>query len=340
MKFTSLKFIKSSTLIVFFLLISAIPASALNRAIKGKVTDNEDKPIAGAKVSIEGVDIYRVSSTKTNKNGEFYFILGIQVATYRVVVRVPGFKPDAKQNIRPELGEESEVNFKLEPGPDRKFPWEMTKEEAAQDREQNKKLSETQQKRKQFSAEVKAHFEQGVKLYDTGQFNESLAEFNLALEKDPQQPGIIARTGDCYSKLNKLEEALAAYDKAIVMSPNDTSFYTSKGVVLSKMGKQAESQEMFKKAAELNPQAAAQNFYNLGVTQYNVGDMDNAADSFKRTIAADPNYSEAYYMLGMCLSGKTESIPAALEALNKYITIGQKPENVEVAKEIIKSLSK
>jgi tetratricopeptide (TPR) repeat protein len=340
MKFSSLKFIKSITLIVGLLLMSAIPTFAESRMIKGKVTDDKDQPVVGAKVTIEGVDVYRVMNAKTNKNGEYTFLLGIQIATYRVVARVPGFKPASKQNVRPELGEEAQVDFKLEPGADYKLPWEMTKEEAAQEKERIKKQTEAQPKKKQFSAEVKAHFEQGVKLYDSGQFNESLAEFNLALEKDPKQPGIIARTGDCYARLDKLEEALAAYDKAIEMSPTDTSFYTSKGVVLSKMGKAAESQEMFKKAAELNPQAAAQNFYNLGVIQYNAGDMDNAAESFKRTIAADPNFAEAYYMAGMCLSGKTETIPAAIEALNKYIAIGQKPENIQVAKEIIKALGK
>ena len=72
--------------------------------------------------------------------------------------------------------------------------------------------------------------------------------------------------------LAKYDEALAAYDKALELNPNDTSLYTNKGVILSKMGKTAESQELFKKAAELDPMAAAQNFYNLGVTMINAGD--------------------------------------------------------------------
>ncbi len=110
------------------------------------------------------------------------------------------------------------------------------------------------------------------------------------------------------------------------------------GVALSKLGKTAESQEAFKKAAALNPAAAAQNFYNLGVTLVNSGKTAEAADAFKQSIAADPNFAEAYYALGMALSGKQETIPAAIEALKKYVEIGKKPDQVEVAKQIIAAL--
>ena len=51
---------------------------------------------------------------------------------------------------------------------------------------------------------------------------------------------------------------------------------------------------------------------------------EKATDALKRAIAADPSFAEAYYQLGMCLSANPDTIPAAIEALNKYIQIGQK----------------
>lgn len=143
---------------------------------------------------------------------------------------------------------------------------------------------------------------------------------------------------DSYSKMDKNEEALSLYQKAVAISPNDAALQTNLGVILSKLGKNTESQEAFKKAAALNPGASAQSFYNIGATLVNNGKTVEAAESFKQAIAADPNFAEAYYQLGMCLSGKTETMPDAIKALQKYLQIGQKPDQIEVAKEIIKAL--
>jgi superkiller protein 3 len=169
-------------------------------------------------------------------------------------------------------------------------------------------------------------------------YAEAIEEFNKALEKDPEQAVVIARVAEANLKLGKNEEALANYKKAIELNPNDPSLYTNMGVALSKMGKTAESQEAFKKAASMNPASAAQNYFNLGITLVNSGKSVEAAAAFKEAIAADPNYAEAYYQLGMSLSGKQDTIPAAIEALKKYIQIGQKPDQVEVAKQIIAAL--
>jgi len=81
-----------------------------------------------------------------------------------------------------------------------------------------------------------------------------------------------------------------------------------------------------------------QNYYNLGVIFINSGKTDEAADAFKQSIAADANFGESYYQLGMALSATQATIPAAIEALNKYIAIGRKPEQVEVAKQIVQAL--
>jgi tetratricopeptide (TPR) repeat protein len=338
MKISPLKLIASSALVMGLLLILAAPGSAQSRAIKGKVTDDKDQPVIDAKVTVEATDVYRIFSSKTNKKGEFYFLLGLQYGEYRVTVRKAGFQPAFKDRIIPEMREEFEANFKLNPGQDYKLPWEMTKEERDNYVKQNAERTKDQDKKKQFSAEVRARFEKGVELYNLKQYEEALVEFTAALEKDPKQPGILSRQGDCYIQLKKNEEALACYDKAIELSPNNAELYANKGVILSKLGKQTESQDMFKKAAELDPQGSAKYFFNLGITLFNAGDTGKAADAFKQAIAADPNNAESYYHLGMCLSGNPDTTPAALEALNKYVTIGQKPDQIQIAKELIKAL--
>ncbi len=316
------------------IVLVAVIATAQGRRVQGKVTDEKGEPIKDVQITLHGVDFVVKNETKTNKKGEYVYLLGIQAGRYNVVARKEGYTPQIKQNVKPELGGETVVDFQLSPGQDFKFEFEMTDEEKQKYAEQ----LERQKRMREFSAEVKQRFDEGVKFSDQGMYAEAIDAFNKALEKDPEQPGILARVADAYSKLNKNDEALSYYQKAIELSPADPALYTNMGVVLSNMGKTEESQQAFQKAAAMSPGSAAQSFYNIGVTQVNAGNSEAAANSFKQAIEADPNFSEAYYQLGMSLSGNPDTIPAAIEALQKYIQIGEKPEQVEIAKQIISAL--
>ena len=335
MKVTILKLFVSAALAVGLLLVLAPLAHAQNRAVRGKVTDEDNQPIDGVSIRIVGTDVERTLNAKTDRRGSYVVLLGTQPGTYRVIARKDGFVPAYKENVRPGMAEEETVDFQLKPGDStQKLPFELTDA----DRAEYQKKVEAQKKRQQFSAEVKARFDQGVTLFDAGQYEEALAEFNAALAIDPKQSGILARAGDCYLKMSRNAEALEAYEKAIEMDPGDASLYAQKGVVLSNLGKATESQEMFKRSAELDPRGAAQNFYNLGVTLYNDSAMNQAADAFKQSIEADPNYAESYYLLGMCLANDDKMFSAAIEAFKKYVEIGKKADQVQIAKDMIGAL--
>ncbi len=315
-------------------LVLALPAMAQNRIIQGKVLDDKGQPVVGAKILIEALDGQRRYNTKTDKKGT-YIYMGIAAGDYRVVVRADGFTADYKQPLRASIQEPAVADFKLTPGdPTQKLPYEFSSQEI----EQLKAEKEKAEKRKQASAEVQALFTAGIDLAAQGKHEEAIAKFEEALKLDPEQSNIIGNMAESYSKLGKDNDALAAYQRAISVNPNDAALYTNMGVILSKMGKNTESQEAFKKAASLNPGASAQNLYNIGATLVNNGKTQEAAEQFKAAIAADPNFSEAYYQLGMCLSGKPDTMPDAIKALQKYVEIGKKPDQVETAKAIITAL--
>ena len=314
-------------------LVLSLPAMAQNRIIKGKVTNDKGEPVVGAQIFIQGQDVKREYTVKSDKKGE-YFYMGIPYGQYRVVCRAQGYQPDFVQGIQPSISEERVVDFKLNPGLDRKLPFEMSAQEIEKLRQEAAKA----EKQKAAGAEVKAAFDTGLKLSQEGKYAEAIVEYKKALEKDAEQPYVLANMADAMSKNNQNDEALAAYQKAISLKPDDAAMYTNMGVLLGKMGKTAESQEAFKKAASVNPAAAGQNFYNLGATLVNSGRAAEAADAFRQAIAADPNFAEAYYQLGLCLSGSQATIPDAIKALQKYIQIGQKADQVEVAKQLVSVL--
>ncbi|MEJ2109171.1 MAG: tetratricopeptide repeat protein [Acidobacteriota bacterium] len=319
---------------VIFFLIMCTSALAQNRAIEGRVTDDNGEALEGVKITITGVDNPRRLETKTDKDGKYIYLLGLQPGTFRVVARKEGFQPMKEENVKSEMGESIEVDFELTPGPDHKFPFEMTDEE----REEYMKQYEEQKKYQKYSAAVKEHFEKGVDLYNANNYDEAIVEFNAALELDPSQPAIHSRLADSYKKLEKYEDALAAYDKVIELDPTNSNAYTNKGDVLNKLGKEKESLEAFQKATEMNPNAGAQNFYNMGVTHYNNGDLDQASAFFRKAIESDKNYAEAYYLLATCLSSNMDTIPEAITLFQQYIDLGGKAENVEIAKQMVDAL--
>ena len=332
----------SAMLVVGLLLVFSITAHAQVRSLKGKVTDENGDPVVGATLKIEAVDVYRLfPGLKTDRKGEYFQILGNnQTGVYRIIVRKEGYRPALKEQLRPEIGEELVTDFQLTPGEDEKFHFEMT---AAEKQDWDKRYADQQEREKQralWSKEVTARFDNGIALYDAGNYEEALVEFSAALEGLPEKPpeirsGPLSRMGDCFLKLDRNEEAAEAYEKAIELEPENASFYAQRGVALGRLGKITESQELFRKSAELDPKNAAMNFYNLGVTLFNSSEMDKAVDAFKQSIESDSNYAESYYMLGMSLMNDESKIPEAMASLKKYIPIGRNSEQVQIAKEII-----
>ena len=307
---------------------------AQNRSFKGTVVDDKGQPIEGAKITIDGQDIVLHFETKTNKKGEYIYLIGMQSGTFRMVVRKEGFQPAFKQNLVPPLGEPLVTDFTLKPGADYPLPWEMSDEEKAAMLKQH----EQQQKRKEMEGEIKEKFSEGVQLSEAGDHVQAIEAFKQVLEKAPDEPVVYAAIAKAQYSLGLNEEALASYRKAIELDPYNPDFYMNEGVVLNALGKVDEARESFKKSAELNPRMAAQTYYNLGATLVNSGDTSGAVEAFQQSVASDPNYAESYYQLGICLSGDQDKVPDAIAALKKYVEIGQKPDQVEVAKQIIQVL--
>ena len=317
-----------------FLLIPVLDAAAQTRTIKGTITDDKGQPVAGAQITVTGIDVVRELKSKTDKKGEYTFLLGIAKTRYRVVVRMAGFEPAYKDNVEPELSVDMRVDLALKPGQDYKLPFEMTEQEKA---DYVKRVEEQKARRQQTEA-VRSSVKLGEDLAKEGKYEEAIVEWNKALERLPDEPTLHAAVANAYAKLGKNDQALASYQKAVSLDPKSSELNANLGIFLNSIGKVAEAQEAFKKAAELDPKSAATNFYNLGITMVNSGQAEKGAEAFKQAIAADPNHAESYYQLGMALSGKKDTIPAAIEALKKYVQIGKKPDQVEVAKQIMSAL--
>lgn len=82
-------------------------------AIGGTVTDSTGAAVAGAKVTVQGQTGERTE--QTNENGVFR-IENLTPGAYTVKVEQPGFKSAIANNVTVNVGRESTLNLKLEPG--------------------------------------------------------------------------------------------------------------------------------------------------------------------------------------------------------------------------------
>lgn len=321
-------------LLLGFVLILSPAVFAQNRGFAGKVVNDKGEPIVKAKITITGATSKRIYPTETDKKGQWVW-MNLPSGTYYIVARAEGFAPGIlTKDATPGL---QQVDMKLEPGnPNVKYPFEMTPEEQKKFEEQKGKAEQAQK----MMGEIKTLFEAGRTAAEQSNWAVAIENFKKALEKVPEEPTVLANLADALYRNNQYQEAVDTYQKAIALKPTDAALLTNLGVVYGKMGKTAESKEAFQKAANLDPAAAAQNFYNLGATLVNAGQAKDAAEAFRQAIKADPSYAEAYYQLGLSLSGDPATMAEAVQMLEQYIKIGKDATNIDVAKQLIPALKK
>jgi len=308
--------------------------------ISGEVVDEDGNPIKDVLIRIEAIDVNRKYKVKTNGEGK-YLHAGVSIqATYRVIAEKDGYQTDYVQGVRPGMTRDEERgihNFTLQKGTSSKLAFEMTAEE----REALEKRRSEQEEQAEQMAAVREAFNQGVDLYNSGNFQEALKAFLEVTETEKTQPAVWANIGNCYSRLKQNEKALEAYDKALELDPENPTYYQNKGSIYATMGDAEKAQEFYAKAASmsetLDPVEAAVSFYNMGVTYINSGKNQEAADALKKAIEMDPKHAESHYQLGITLLGLND-MEGAMEHLKKYLELAPNSENAPVAKALIEQL--
>jgi len=148
--------------------------------------------------------------------------------------------------------------------------------------------------------------EQGNALLSLGQYEDALTAYDRGLagvSADPNTPidgknlamgQMLINKGNAYLKMKRSDNALGAYTQAAKLS-------TDPGIA----------------------------YFNLCVTEYNLGKMDIAVTSCQAAIKADPAKADAYFIMGSALYGngtldKSNSyvVPAGtVEALQTYLRL-------------------
>ncbi len=339
---------------------------AQTSSIAGQVKGEDGKPLQGALIRIERLDIKGNYRVKTNKKGE-YFHAGLPLGTYRVILEVDGKEMDRVENVRTRLGDPTEINFDLQRVKQRREALQRAAESGQLTQEQLREMTPEQRAAFERAAKERAAqlarnkalndaFNAGMQALQAKQFDQAVEAFTKASEIDPKQHVVWAHLADAYIGLAgtktgaeqeaALNKGLESYLKALEIKPEEAAYHNNYALALARAKKFEEAQAELTKAAQLDPANAGRYFYNLGALLVNSGQNEPAVDAFKKAIEADPNYADAHYQYGVSLmakaqftpEGKVIAPPGAREAFEKYLQLKPDGPFAEAAKGMIATI--
>jgi Flp pilus assembly protein TadD len=303
----------------------AVPASAQTGMVKGKVVDAENKPVEGAKVTLQQIDNNSKFELKTKKNGE-YMQIGLPPGQYKITVEKDGLTSTKTTRISLDM---TELDFTLTKGGSTEG---MSKEDAA--------------KAAAKVAGIKAAYAEAATLSNAGKYDEAIAKFNEVLKDVPKCPECYIGIGASNAAKKDYAASEAAYKKAIELDPNMVDAYNGLATIYNDQKKFTEAQAMsaegMKRATAGGASGGADSMYNAGVISWNANDFPKAQEQFAAAVAANPNHAEAHFMLGRVYLnlGKLPEAAKEFEAYTKIAPNGPNAKEAATNFEMLKTYIK
>jgi Flp pilus assembly protein TadD len=148
--------------------------------------------------------------------------------------------------------------------------------------------------------DARIHNNLGAALTRNGKFDESIPQFEKALELNPQYNLVHGNLASASMKAGRTDEALRQYQMALDAYPESADLHNGFGSALETQGHLDLATREFARAVELNPRfAEAHN--NLGVAFLSSGQREQAGHAeqeFKTALSINPHYADAENNLG------------------------------------------
>lgn len=367
-----------NSIVLVGLTLLAGTAWAQTTMLQGDVKGPDGQPLKGAVIDLTRTDIKGHYTVKSDKKGHWLYT-GLPAGTYDIACLVDGQMMDKVTGVKSGYGDNPPVNFDLQAAAAHaaaaqkaNASGEMTQEQAhamsKEQREQyeaalkknqeaikkNKALNDSYNAGKDALTKAQGDADKAAKVAD---FQTAVDNFNKAAQIDDKQEAIWAGLGDAEYGLGQAQSgddrtksfdaALDAYKKVLAINPNESAIYNQMGNIYGAEKKIPEATDALNKAAQLDPAMAAKAYYNMGANLVNAGNSDQAVEFFQKAIAADPNYADAHYQLGICLMGKasidnkTGKItppPGTADQFQKYLELKPDGPYAQASKDMLASL--
>jgi protein O-mannosyl-transferase len=169
-----------------------------------------------------------------------------------------------------------------------------------------------------------AHNSLGAALFDMGDIDAAIYQYNEALKIEPKYMHAQNNLGAALANQGKYKEAINHYRESLLINPGYAEAHYNLGIALTSVGKSDEAIKEYKKAIQKDPQYASA-YNNLGLALADNGNVNEAVINYKIALQTKPNFVKARLNLVSLLAKQRKYDDAVLE-LNKGLLI--EPESL------------
>jgi Tfp pilus assembly protein PilF len=141
--------------------------------------------------------------------------------------------------------------------------------------------------------EAVVHYNNGLDSYKKQDYNQAIAEFTEAIQRDPNFTNAYYNRGRAYDEINDFDRAIADYDKTIQLNPKATNAYNNRAWIYAYKLKTNFGQAIndANQAINLNPRGTY--FDTRGWAYLGNGDYDKAIADFEMALKFDSNMTSS-----------------------------------------------
>lgn len=161
--------------------------------------------------------------------------------------------------------------------------------------------------------------QQGIALHDNGDYAGAVAKYQEALKLDQKNPVLNYELAMTYSAMNDLPNAIRHCN--LVIKNKDAApdvkaqAHGTKGNALDMQGKPEQAIKEYKKAIALVPNYYLLH-YNLGLTQYNQKNYNEAEQTLMQAVQLNPGHASSHLLLGYTKQNQGKRVHSLLALYN------------------------
>jgi tetratricopeptide (TPR) repeat protein len=288
--------------------------------VKGKLTDQDGKPIADAIVRFTSERLQASFEVKTDAKGE-WVANGIAGGNWNIDFVKDGYETKQISNQIQQSGYNKPVVLSLQ----RMVKTPKVPGAAAQP---------GQDPAKQDPSRVLLL--EGSDLADKKDYAGAIAKYEQAIQMKPDLHALYGEIGNLYMLMGNSDKALEAYNKHLEKDPANMDARLSAVAILFDKKDVAGAKKMLETLdlkVVTNPNA----LYNVGVGFYNAQETQEAIKYWEKVIELDPKMIDAYFQLGAAYLSIKDN-PKSKAMFEKVIELDPASESAKMAKEMLETM--
>ncbi|MEW5722557.1 MAG: tetratricopeptide repeat protein [Thermodesulfobacteriota bacterium] len=140
----------------------------------------------------------------------------------------------------------------------------------------------------------------GDKLFEAGDIEGALEEYNKGLELNPADLNLLNSLGVCHGYRREVDQALEAFDRVLELDPENLMAHYNRGFALALANRTREALDNFRRAALIAP-ANFDVLFHLGKMALELDLVEEAQDSFQRASRLEDRRPIVFRYLGQTL---------------------------------------